>query len=391
MSAPPATAGTGRSDGLYEQGRQWKRVRYGAGCAQEVGEELERLGASRPFLLSTASVERAGLLERVQNRLGDRTPAMARCPAHVPEPTAAATAAEIDAARADAIVALGGGSVIDTAKAVALLLAERFTPFAALRAEGVGDTGALPIVALPTTLSGAEFTGVVATTDVAGVKHLLLDSRLAPRSVLLDPDLTGPTPVGLWRSTGVKTMSDAVEQIAYGAGPVTDALCERAIELFAANLHAGPDCVAARLRCQQAAWMALFGLHDGGGSVGLGAALRHQVAVTFGANHGEVTCVLLPHVVRFNAPAAAPGGRAVARALGLAAQGDEEVAWETVADCLEELVARLGLPSRLSQIVEGNAELEPLAERVFSEGAAQRSPRPVDSAEEIVTLLDKAW
>lgn len=385
----------GADQGAYEQGHQWRRVRYGADCAAGLTEELVALGVSRPFLLTTGSIVRAGLAERVRQSLG-APPAgeFPDCRAHVPEETVVEAVAAAAAAGADGLVAVGGSSVIDCAKAVALLRADRpgaERPLAAIRTSGVGSGAALPIVALPTTLSGGEFTGVVATTDRDGVKHLLVDPRLAPRTVLLDPSLTVGTPAPLWRATGVKTLSDAVEQIGIGASPVVDALCERSIEFFVGALGAGPEDVEARLRCQQAAWMSLFGLHDAGSSVGIGGALRHQVAVTFGVPHGEVTCVLLPHVVRFNAPAIPGRAGAVAQALGLAGDGDGEALWDAVADRLEAFVAGLGLPRRLSEIVSSDADLAALAGRVLAENAARNNPRPVESVAEIVDLLEGAW
>jgi alcohol dehydrogenase class IV len=394
-AAAAATARLGAREGSYEQGHQWRRVRYGIDCAAGLADELKALGVTRPFLLTTASIVRSGLAERVRDSLG-ASPAgeFPGCRAHVPEATVVEAAAAVGASGADGLVAIGGSSVIDCAKAVALLRAEASTteePLAAIRAAGVGTEPTLPVVALPTTLSGGEFTGVVATTDRDGVKHLLLEPRLAPRTVLLDPGLTVATPTRLWRATGVKTMSDAIEQIGIGASPVVDALCERSIELFVDALAAGPEDLEARLRCQQAAWMSLFGLHDGGSSVGLGGALRHQVAVTFGVPHGEVTCVLLPHVVRFFAPAIPERAGAVARALGLAAEGGGGGLWIAVADRLEAFVAELGLPGRLSEIVDSEADLPALADRVLAEGAARRNPRPVRSASEIVKLLEDAW
>jgi maleylacetate reductase len=394
--AASAMVAQGAEHGSYEQGHQWNRVEYGAGCVASLESQLRRLGVERPFLLSTRSVARLPeLLDSVRDGGGDRfAGAFTECSAHVPEHVAAAAATAVAAAGADGIVAVGGSSVVDTGKAVALLLAERPqspAPFAALRAGAGHGAGAatLPQVALPTTLSGGEFTGVVATTDAAGVKHLLADPRLAPRSILLDPELTVPTPERLWRATGLKTLSDAVEQISFGATPATDALCARAIEFFLGGLP-DSESLAARLRCQQAAWMSLFGLHDAGSSVGLGAALRHQVAVTYGAAHGEVTCVLLPHVIRFNAAAAAGRAAVAAPAFGLPADGDGAFLWEAIAQRLEEFIHDLGLPSRLAEIVVREADLEALAERVLNERAAQLNPRRA-SAAEIVELLRGAW
>lgn len=384
----------GVEHGVYEQGHQWRRVEYGNGCAARVDGELGRLGIERPFLLSTPSVVRSGLFDRVRAAVRKPAGEFGECRAHVPEDVVALAAAQMEAAGADGVVAIGGSSVIDTAKATALLLGHEAgtMSMSEIRTAGVDRNAApLPTVALSTTLSGGEFTGTVATTDQAGVKHLMVEPRLAPRSVMLDPQLTLSTPARLWRSTGIKTLSDAIEQIFYGATPVTDTLCARAIEFFRGGLPADLQDLQARLRCQQAAWMSLFGLHDAQGAVGIGAALRHQVAVTFGVPHGEVTCVFLPHVVRFNAPVLDGRSETVATALGLDPGGDGIETWELIAENLRSLVAALDLPGRLSEIVDREVDLDALAGRVLAEKAAIANPRPVESRAQIVALLERAW
>jgi maleylacetate reductase len=171
-------------------------------------------------------------------------------------------------------------------------------------------------------------------------------------------------------------MSAAIEQLCNPrSSPVVDALAARSIEWFAQWLPAPDDDLDARLRGQLASCMSLFALHDAGGSVGLGAALRHQVAVTYGVAHGDVTCVLLPHVIRFNAPALGDEIAVIARALGVARPETADA--EAVARRLEELVAELQLPSRLSQLAESRGDVAALAAGVLNESAAQRNPRPI--------------
>ena len=389
------TATSRAQHGTYKLGSQWGRVEYGVDCVDRANEQLAALGIERPFLLSTRSVERCGLVDRVRTVLGvELVGESAGCRAHVPEDVASTISAEIRVADADGIAALGGSSVIDTAKAAALQIADgdgSSRSFAEIRASGPPTATPIPILALPTTLSGAEFTGVVATTDRGGVKHLMVESRLAPASILLDPKLTVATPERLWRSTGVKTLSDAIEQISFAANPAIDALCARSIEFFTEALSAAPVDLPGRLQCQLAAWLSLFGLHDGASSVGLGGALRHQVAVTFGAAHGEVTCVLLPSVVRFNAAAIPDRAELVAVPLGVELRRNGIETWDAVAGRLEDLIVELGLPRRLSEIAERGPDLGALAERVMDEPAARANPRPPSSAGEIVELLEEAW
>ncbi|MEA2201409.1 MAG: maleylacetate reductase, partial [Solirubrobacteraceae bacterium] len=287
-----------------------------------------------------------------------------------------------------------GSSVIDTAKAVALALADDLhepEDFVRRRAGGARALGpAVPIAALPSTLSGGEFTAVIASTDGDRVKHLLPDERLAPVSVLLDPLLAASTPRRLWLSTGVKTLSDAIERVcSLRATPLSDALCTRAIEWFLAALPASVDGDpdgAERLRCQLASWMALFALHEQGASVGLGAALRHQVAVTFEVAHGEATCSLLPHVLRFNLALLPERAARLALAMGVEAGDDGS----GVIDRIDALLEELALPRRLSELTAASADLGALASRVLAEPAAQRNPRAA-SVEQVQAIIEAAW
>jgi len=280
--------------GTFENWHQWHKVTHGAGCLQMLGAELDRLRITRPLLITTRSlVSEGGLLRSVREATNTAIAAeFSETEPHTPRETIVAASRAAREARPDGIISFGGSTVIDTAKGVALALAAEvtcaadFDRYARSSRGSIGlDGKMLPHVALPTTLSGAEYSCDIGITNaLLRKKEIFRYDSLAPRSILLDPLLTSATPARLWSATGIKVMSDAIEQLYSKAShPVIDALCISAIRWFSRYLPrtAHPDTVArtdARLRCQIASWKALFGMHNAGTRVGLGGALRADVA-----------------------------------------------------------------------------------------------------------------
>ena len=372
--------------------------------ARDLPGLLDRIGCQRPFLVTTASVERSGLADRVAAVVGDGLVGrFAGSKEHTPEPAVRAGADAARAAGADGLIALGGSSVVDLAKGMALILAEG-DDFAYLRGQPSGDgTGGrrhrprltepkLPQISLPTTLSGAEFTGAAGITDPAtGAKEIYADARLAPRWVILDPDITVDTPPALWAATGMKALSDTIEtQCSRRATPLSDAVTRAAMTMLLADL--GPSLadgpapmgeaqLAARGRCQYAVGMALPQLAMVG--VGLVAGLRHQLGGALGVGHGVASTIVLPHVLRWNAPACADQLAAAARAAGLAS-ADELIA------AVEELTVQLGLPTRLSDVGVAASDLPAVADHVLGDPAINTNPRPVTGAEDVLAVLTAA-
>ena len=280
------TADASRCSGRYQNWHQWRQVIHGPAALADLGGEMERLGRSRAVVVTTPSLVReAGVVGLVTNALGDR---------HVGTFGASRRGAPgssvLDAARlaaesgADILVSVGGGSVVDTAKGAALATSfaiDDADGLAPLRvgAQAIGLTSPelprppLPIIAVPTTLSGAEYTGMIGITDeVTGAREPYRFDALAPETVVLDPRATVATPARLWGGTGVKALSDAFEQYATGtAGPAFDPQLLAAIRLFADQLlrSAGGD-LEARLQCQIGAWLTLFATFN------VSSRCRHQ-------------------------------------------------------------------------------------------------------------------
>jgi alcohol dehydrogenase class IV len=356
---------------------------YGAGSVGRLPDLVARVGGERPFVLSTPSVTRTSPFERVVANRG----VFAQPCQHTPRRVVLDAAAVADGARADCLIAYGGSSVVDLAKGVALVLAEGDTfddhklSFAPGRGATVPRLAApkLPIIALPTTLSGAEFTGAAGITDpTRGEKELYLDPKLTPRWVVLDPELTVETPARLWAATGMKIVADAIE-VTSGrrATPYTDALAMGALELL--TVHLGDDDLDARTRCLFAVAMLLPNLANTG--LGLVAALRHQLGAGHGVAHGEASTIVLPHVMRWNGDAADATYARIAERLEVADLVTE----------VEELTVRLQLPTRLRDVGVDRDALAATAEHVVADLSVASSPRPVSEAADVLPILEAAW
>src|SRR6478752_27442 len=383
---PPLLSGrilNPRSDGVH----------YGPGVAQtELPGLVARVGGTRAFVVTTPSVERAGLAADVAGWLGAAwAGTFAGSREHTPAPVVIEATDAARAAGADCLVSLGGSSVVDLTKGVALLLGqggdlaeyrmERGRPRPTLRAVKV------PHIAVPTTLSGAEFTAVAGITDPAvGEKQMYLDPQLLPRWVVFDSMLAASCPARLWAGTGMKVVADTIEVLcARRANPQTDALALGALQLLVENLGpatAAADDHVARGRCQFAVAMVFPQLAAVG--VGLVAALRHQLGGGLGIPHGEASTIVLPHVMRYNLPAATGQYHRAAAALGLPSP-------EAFIARIEALTVELGLPTCLSATGIDRADLDgTLVEHVLNDGGSRRNIAPVET-DGVRQLLEAAW
>jgi maleylacetate reductase len=378
-----------------------ERVAYGIPYAEALAQEIERLDARAVFVLASGTLAReTDLVERLRLVLGNRFAGLcARIGAHTPRHDVVAAANGARAAGADLIVTLGGGSVTDAAKMVALALANAVEKPADLdryRAEiGADGTVRRPpvepprirIVAIPTTLSAGEFTAAAGCTDSERqVKESFAHPLMMPLSVILDPAATVTTPLWLFLSTGIRAVDHAVEDICSpDCQPISEGAACHALRLLARGLpavKADPHNLEARLLCQLGAWMSMVGSQSGvskGASHGIG----HVLGGTAGVPHGYTSCVMLPHVLRFNHQVNADRQAIVSEALGR----PEASAAAAVAD----LVAGLGLPSRLRDVGVREDQLDPIARGSMHDRWVHKNPRKIDGPPVVRHLLDAAW
>ncbi|MDE2453770.1 MAG: maleylacetate reductase [Burkholderiales bacterium] len=335
------------------------RVVFGAGALQQLGAEIERLGARRALVLSTPG-QRASA-ERVAQRLGERAAGIfAGAVMHVPIETARAARAEAARLGADCAVAIGGGSTTGLGKAIAL-------------------ESALPILAIPTTYAGSEMTPIWGLTE-AGLKKTGRDARVLPRTVIYDPQLTLGLPYALTVTSAINAIAHAAEGLyAADGNPVTALMAEEGIRASAAALaplQADAQDLAARADALYGAW--LCGTVLGSVAMGLHHKLCHTLGGSFNLPHAETHTVVLPHALAFNAEAAPDAMRRIERGLGAphAAPG------------IYDLMKSLGAPVALKDIGMKEAELDRAADLVTA--APYFNPRPIDR-QGIRALLDNAF
>jgi maleylacetate reductase len=268
-------------------------IHWGPGSVSALGDELARLGAHRIALVTTRSlVAEERLLSVVQHALGDaRVAATVVVSQHAPMEQVESCIRTADDAQADGVVSFGGGSSIDSAKMLAVRLADR----SAHAARG------LPHIAVPTTLSAAELAAGAGYTDAAGNKAGMRDPRLLPDAVIYDAELTLATPMPLWLSTGIRALDHAVEGfLADGLHPFSDVMALEAIRRLFDSLpraKAAPSDVSVRTENQLAAWFSFTLPAQSAG--GLSHVMGKQIGARYGIPHGVTSCLLLPHVIRY--------------------------------------------------------------------------------------------
>lgn len=354
------------------------RVVFGAGVARTaLAGELERLGATR-VLVVTTDRERARvevLLAPAADRIAGTFTAVRQ---HVPVSTAQAARELAARVGADAVLAVGGGSSIGTAKAIAL-------------------TTGLPIVAVPTTYAGSEMTPVWGLTE-DGRKTTGRDQRVLPRTVLYDPELTVSLPAAVSAASGLNALAHAVEAFwAPGANPVTAVLAAEAIRALAAGLPG----VVADGTDRPARTDALYGAYLAGSAFAVaGSGLHHKICHVLGGRynlpHAETHAVVLPHVLAFNAPAVPAAAARIAAALhagtgnsgtGTGAKADDGTG-TSAATAVAELAGRLGAPTSLAALGLSTADIDGAVEEILP-AVPPTNPRPVHRSD-LVQLLTAA-
>ena len=372
------------------------KVIFGLGATKEVRMEIRALGGEKTLIVTDEGIVRAGLAERVKESLGDLCVGVFF---EIPQDSGVhvvnAAAKVARSLKADSLVSLGGGSVIDTAKGLAVLLKEggNLEDYQGMQ---MLDRPQTLHVCIPTTAgTGSEvtFAAVVKDHD-RNQKVLLFDYHLAPNVAILDPYMVSGLPPQITAFTGMDALTHAVEAIhVLRRNPMADALALQAIRLIATYLHHSVehgDDLLARGQMQIAATMA--GMAFTNAMVGLVHAMAHSLGGRFGVPHGLANAILLPHVMRYNMEACADQYALVAEALAVKKPetSDDEAAEEAV-NAIEELSKKIGLPGRLRYVDVPMEGLKDCAELSLSDGSIVYNPKPVFEAEEVFKVYEAAW
>jgi alcohol dehydrogenase class IV len=363
------------------------RIQFDFGALRLLPGELALLGVKRPLLVTDPGVRAAGLAERVVATLSTPQPALFEDTPSNPTEAAAETALALYHERdCDGVVALGGGSAIDLAKAVALLSTHPGTLGEyGIRGGGSARIGKIAsVLAIPTTAgTGAEVGRAATVTLKDGRKIACVSLTLIPKTAICDPELTLSLPPRMTAATGMDALSHGIESyLSTWVNPPAAAIAldcvERAGRWIERAVAHGDD--------REARWQMLMAALEGGltfqKSLGAVHAAGHPLGA-LGYHHGTLNAILLPPVLRFNAPAVPEKIERLKAALGLGSAED-------LADWIERLTRRIGLPTRLSELGLDAALIPELAEEASHEHLSETNPRPA-SAEDYRRILEAAF
>lgn len=381
-----------------------ERVVYGEGAVQHLTAECDRLGGRRVLLISTPSLSGSEAELQLSELLGERCVGTSHdCTQHVPLESVTRLIASTRELEPEIVVTFGGGSVIDAGKALCAALAEGYVDADALYAHRIvfeypdrisqhpfAGERVIPHIAIPTTLSAAEYDGIFGMT-YEGRKDLYNDSRLTPRVVVLDPDVTRLTPEALWAGSGIRALDHAVEiYLSRSATPVTDAAALHAVKLLFAHLPRSiedPRDSEARLACMQAAWLSMIGVENV--TLGLSHGIGHQIGARCGVPHGVTSCVMLPTVMELMVSVMPQRLADLAQAMGAAnSRVPSQLAAEASA-LVRDFIASLGLPTTLGQVGVSRSDFDLIAEDAMGDFVVASAPTTV-SKSDIVDLLGRA-
>jgi len=364
------------------------RVVFGAGALNTLPEHLRSLGTSNILLVSDIGLRKAGIVGRVEDMLhaaGFRFQVFDQVE---PNPSVETVNRALNRYRSngcDGLVGLGGGSPLDTAKAVGVLASNegRLQDFVGLNKF---SNPLPPLVAVPTTVgTGSEVTTFDVITDHARKKKVVLGSSLlAPKVAILDPELTMTLPRALIASTGLDALTHAVESyITTMASDFTDAVGLQAVRLIAAHLEKG---VSSQRDLRTMGHLlhasCLGGMAFSYGRTALVHGMAHPLGAYYDVPHGVANAMLLPPVMRYNRPACAERLADLARAMGVAGTDTPtEEAADAFVSGVTELCRRVGIPQHLSELGVTGEFIPQMAEDAAASGNAQVNPRRPTVAE----------
>ncbi len=366
-------------------------VRVGGGALAELPDAMAQCGLRRPFVVTDAFLVQSGMVAQLVDLLESAGLAVNVFAETVSDPTVAVVEQALEILRwsgSDCVIGFGGGSPIDTAKAIAALALDP-RPIPTMKAPAITDAPGLPIIAVPTTAgTGSEATRVTIVTDEASQEKMLCAGlAFLPTIAIVDFELTMGKPARLTADTGIDSLTHAIEAyVSRRANAFSDAMALSAMRLIAPNIRTA--CTQPANRAAREAMM--VGAHHAGiafsnASVALVHGMSRPIGAFFHVPHGLSNAMLLPAVTAFSAPSALGRYAACARAMGVAteAEGDQAAVARLLAE-LAALNADLGVPSpRAHGIAEAQwTQLIPeMARQAIASGSPANNPRLADFGE----------
>lgn len=371
---------------------------FGRGSREKVAEEIKNRGYNKVLVVTDRALIDAEVAKMVTDVLDNEEISYFVFDGVKPNPTVAnvhdgLTMAKIN--NVDVIVAIGGGSVIDTAKAVAVIMTNpEFTDVVSL--DGVADTKnkCLPIIALPTTAgTAAEVTINYVITDERRTKKMVcVDPHDIPEVAIIDPDLMQKMPQGLAASTGMDALTHAMEGYITKAGwLIPDMFHINAMSLIYKNLEkaANEKDEEAVEKMGYAQYIAGMGFSNVG--LGIVHSMAHSLGAYFDTPHGVANALLLPHVLKFNGKVCPDLYRNMGASFGLdMANTSDEEAVDKVVEAVRELSVKLGIPQTLREIGVPEEMIPTLAKQAINDACTPGNPRSV-TVEDIIDIYQAAF
>jgi alcohol dehydrogenase class IV len=381
-----------------------RMLQVGGGAVRQVAELLARFGLSRPLVVTDPFMVSSGHVQHCLEPLAAAGLSPAVFSDTVPDPTDTVVEAGVAALRGsnfDCLIGFGGGSPIDTAKAMAILAADDRSPRGRMRDYKVpvaADRGALPVIAIPTTAgTGSECTRFTVITDTEHDEKMLIAGLGAlPLAAIVDYELTYSVPARTTADTGVDSLTHALEAfVSKRANPFSDALAVSAMALIGRHIrtvYAEPRNAEAREGMMLGATQA--GLAFSNSSVALVHGMSRPIGAHFHVPHGLSNAMLLPAVTRFSVAAAEARYAEAARRIGFADQRDSDAAAAArLVAGLEALNRELAVPSPVAYGIDEaawNARMALMAEQALASGSPANNPRVPDKAA-IMALYRNVW
>jgi alcohol dehydrogenase class IV len=372
----------------------------GGGAVAQIAEVLAKFGLSRPLVVTDPFMVKSGLVNKCLDPLAKAGIAAGVFSDTIPEPTDTVVVAGVAKLRKgsyDCLIGFGGGSPIDTAKAMSIL-ATGEAPMSAYKVPFVADAAKLPIIAIPTTAgTGSEATRFTVITDAARDEKMLIAGLGAlPLAAIVDYELTFSVPKRTTADTGVDALSHALEAyVSKRANPFSDSLAVSAMALIGANLETAyhePGNATAREAMMLGSMQA--GIAFSNASVALVHGMSRPIGAHFHVPHGLSNAMLLPAVTRFGLQAALARYAEAGRRIGFAAATDpDEAAASKLADGLVRWNNVLSVPTPAGFGIDPatwNAKLDLMADQALASGSPANNPR-VPTKDEIVALYRQVW
>jgi alcohol dehydrogenase class IV len=374
-----------------------QEVIFGSGSLGKLGEMADRFGWQRMIVCTTERFRFRGRLAPIEALLGERLVATYEgVEPHVPERTVTEAANLAAGRNADAVIGLGGGSAIGTAKAVSMTLEELREGHPAHITSPI-DQPLIPVIAIPTTYAGSEMTAVYGVTHHANNldrKVTVSNPKITPKLVIYDPLLTLDLPPRMTAGTGINAVAHCIEALySITRNPLSTA---SALAGLSAIAHALPRCYAdgadVEARSEMLTGSFLAGTALSTVAMGLHHGICHVIGGATGTAHGDANSVMLPYVMRFNLDVTAPQLALAAEAMGVPVGGlSAEEAAAAAAQLVADWVEQMHLPRRLGDLGVQEEQLPDLAQMTFTSRTVQNNPKPITNVAEIEELLHRAW